>query len=224
MSKVKVKICGITNWPDAKRAVEAGADLLGFNFWPLSPRYIEPEKARRIAHRLPRRIATVGVFVNQREDVMLEVARSVGLRYLQLHGDESPEIVSRLRNSLDVIKAFQVRAPFRTSRLRHFPADAFLLDGFSRTRRGGTGNTFEWSVARRAKRYGRIFLAGGLKPENIASAIRRVRPYAVDVCSGVEARPGRKDPRRILQLMQAVRNPSANGAKSNQRRAHAHAK
>jgi phosphoribosylanthranilate isomerase len=206
MSSVKVKICGITNWPDAKRAVEEGADFLGFNFYPLSSRYIDPAAAGKIAQHLPKSIATVGVFVNQREDLMLELARTVGLGYLQLHGDESPDAVSRLGCSVSVIKAFQVRAPFRASRLRPFPASAFLLDGFSRTRRGGTGNTFEWSVARRAKRYGRIFLAGGLKPENIAMAIRAAKPYAVDVCSGVEAAPGRKDPQKIHDLMQAVRS------------------
>lgn len=214
MPNVKVKICGITNWRDAKRAVEAGADLLGFNFYPLSPRYVEPGQARRIARRLPRRVAKVGVFVNQREDVMLEIARAVGLDYLQLHGDESPDLVSRLARSVRVIKAFQVRDRFRASRLRSFSASAFLLDGFSRSRRGGTGNTFAWGVAQRAKHYGRIFLAGGLKPENIAAAILEVRPYAVDICSGVEAVPGRKDAKRIRELMQAihsVRNGLADG-------------
>jgi phosphoribosylanthranilate isomerase len=209
MENVKVKICGITNWADARRAVDEGADFLGFNFYPLSPRYVEPAKARRIACRLPRRVVTVGVFVNQREEMMLEVARAVSLGYLQLHGDESPDIVSRLARTVSVIKAFQVRAPFRASRLGPFHASAYLLDGFSRTRRGGTGNPFEWRVARYAKRYGRIFLAGGLRPENVAAAIRTVRPYAVDICSGVEAAPGRKDPARIRDLMQAVRSSGA---------------
>lgn len=206
MATVKVKICGITNWADAKRAVEEGADLIGFNFYPASPRYVEPAKARRIARRLPRRVGRVGVFVNQREEIMLEVARAVGLDYLQLHGDESPEIVSRLARSVSVIKAFQVRSPFRTSRLSRFAATAFLLDGFSRARRGGTGNNFEWSVARRAKRYGRIFVAGGLRPDNVAAAIRIAKPYAVDVCSGVEAEPGQKDAARLHELMRAVKS------------------
>lgn len=205
MSTVKIKICGITNWKDAKRAVEEGADLLGFNFYPPSPRFIEPAQARRIARRLPKRISTVGVFVNQREDVMLEIARIVALDYLQLHGDESPDVVARMGRSVSVIKAFQVRRPFRTARLNRFSANAFLLDGFSPVRRGGTGNTFEWSVARQAKQYGRIFLAGGLRPENVAAAIEFVRPYAVDVCSGVEAQPGLKDPARIRALIRAVR-------------------
>lgn len=205
MSSVKIKICGITNWKDAKRAVDEGADLLGFNFYPLSPRFIEPATARHIACRLRKGVATVGVFVNQREDLMIEIARVVALDYLQLHGDESPDAVARLSRSVSVIKAFQVRRPFRISRLNRFPATAFLLDGFSPARRGGTGNTFEWSVARQAKQYGRIFLAGGLKPENVAAAIEFVRPYAVDVCSGVEAQPGLKDPVRIRALIHAVR-------------------
>jgi phosphoribosylanthranilate isomerase len=206
VSTVKIKICGITNWNDAKRAAEDGADLLGFNFYPPSPRYIEPTNARRITLRLPKRIATVGVFVNQREDLMLEIARIVPLDYLQLHGDESPDAVERLSRRVWVIKAFQVRRPFRTARLNRFPANAFLLDGFSPALRGGTGNTFEWRLARQAKQYGRIFLAGGLRPENVAAAIRFVRPYAVDVCSGVEATPGRKDPAKLRDLIQAVRD------------------
>lgn len=205
MATVKIKICGITNWKDAKSAVDEGADLIGFNFYPLSPRFIDPAAARHIARRLPKRIAKVGVFVNQREDLMLAIARTVQLDYLQLHGDESPEIVSRLSRSISVIKAFQVRRPFRAERLTRFAATAFLLDGYSRTRRGGTGNTFEWSVAQQAKQYGRIFLAGGIRPENVAAAIRFVRPYAVDVCSGVEARPGLKDPARIRDLIRNAR-------------------
>ena len=209
MASVKVKICGITNWTDAKRAVDEGADFLGFNFYPLSPRYVDPAKARPIARRLPRGIVTVGVFVNQREAVILEIARALGLGYLQLHGDESPDIVSRLGRTVSVIKAFQVNPPFRAARLVAFPASAFLLDGFSRSRRGGTGNPFEWRIARYAKRYGRIFLAGGLRPDNVAAAIRTVRPYAVDICSGVEKAPGRKDPSRIRDLMQAVRSTGA---------------
>lgn len=201
-----VKICGITNWTDARRAVEAGANFLGFNFYAGSPRYIDPARARQIVRRLPKKIEVVGVFVNERENTMLDVARSVGLDYLQLHGDELPETVARLKRTLPVIKAVQVGKSFRAAQLRRFRgADAILLDGFDRMRRGGTGKTFAWGIANRAKRYGRIFLAGGLKPENIREAIRAVKPYAIDVCSGVEARPGKKDPARVKALMQAVR-------------------
>jgi phosphoribosylanthranilate isomerase len=204
---VKVKICGITNWTDARRAVAAGADFLGFNFYPPSPRYIPPAKARRIARRLPKSIEIVGVFVNETEERMLKIARAVGLDYLQLHGDESPETVSRLKRSLPVIKALRVQKFFRSAQLTQFKrASAFLLDGFQARRYGGTGKTFNWGVARRAKRNGRIFLAGGLTPQNVAAAIRAADPYAVDVCSGVEARPGKKDPVRIIAMLQAVKN------------------
>jgi phosphoribosylanthranilate isomerase len=203
---VMVKICGITNGMDARRAVEAGADFLGFNFYPQSPRYIKPAKARQIVRRLPAKVSVVGVFVNESEKTMLEIARTVGLDFLQLHGDESPEMVSRLKRTLPVIKAIRVRSSFHPANLARFGrSDALLLDGFDAHQRGGTGKTFAWDIARRANRYGKIFLAGGLKPENIADAIRATQPYAVDVCSGVEAKPGKKDLARLKTLMQAVK-------------------
>jgi phosphoribosylanthranilate isomerase len=208
MAKVKVKICGITNWTDARRAAEAGADFLGFNFYARSPRYIRPASARRIVRRLPRsgKIRTVGVFVNESEEKMLRIARAVGLDYLQLHGDESPLAVARLSPSLPVIKAVRVPKSFRPTQLAPFRrASAVLLDAFARRARGGTGKIFDWQIARRAAKRNRIFLAGGLTPENVAAAIRVVRPYAVDVCSGVEARPGKKDDARVKALMRAVR-------------------
>ena len=206
---VKVKICGITNWADARRAIESGADLLGFNFVRTSPRYVAPAKARRMVKKLPGNISAVGVFENESEEAMLEIARSVGLSQLQLHGDESPAMVARLaRNGerLGVIKALRVKKPFRVAQLAAYKrAGAILLDGFSRQARGGTGKTFDWHLARRAKRHGRIFLAGGLTPENVGQAIRTARPYAVDVCSGVESRPGKKDARRMRSLVRAVK-------------------
>jgi len=209
MARVKVKICGITNWTDARRAVEAGADFLGFNFYPRSPRYIRPASARRIVRRLPGKIRTVGVFVNESEQKMLHIARAVGLHYLQLHGDESPLAVARLSPSLPVIKALRVLKPFRSAQIAPFRrANAILLDAFARRSRGGTGKTFDWKIARRASLQNRIFLAGGLTPENVAAAIRVARPYAVDVCSGVEARPGKKDDARVKALMRAVRETS----------------
>jgi len=206
MAKVKVKICGITNWTDARRAVEAGAQFLGFNFYRPIPRYIQPAAARRIIRRLPDGIAAVGVFVNEPEANMLAVARRVGLDYLQLHGDEPPEQVARLKREIPVIKAVRVRDSFRPKQLDSFRrASAILLDGFDARRHGGTGKTFNWDLARGSNGSRRIFLAGGLTPENVAEAIHVARPYAVDVCSGVEARPGRKDPARIVALMWAVK-------------------
>jgi phosphoribosylanthranilate isomerase len=205
--KVKVKICGITNWADARRACEAGADFLGFNFYRASPRYIDPAKARGIVRRLPRNVAAVGVFVNEPEETMLETARAVGLKYLQLHGEERPQIVSRLRRSpgrVKVIKAIRVRKTFRRGQMKRFrDASAILLDGFDGRHRGGTGKTFPWSLAPYLKTR-RIFLAGGLTPENVADAIRAARPYAIDVCSGVESKPGKKDAGKMKALMRAI--------------------
>ena len=206
MAKVKVKICGITNWTDARRAVEAGGQFLGFNFYRPSPRYIQPAAARRIIRRLPDGIAAVGVFVNESEANMLAIAHRVGLDYLQLHGDERPEQVARLKREIPVIKAVRVHDSFRPKQLDSFGrASAILLDGFDVRRHGGTGKTFNWNLARGSNGSRRIFLAGGLTPENVAEAIRVARPYAVDVCSGVEARPGKKDPARIVALMWAVK-------------------
>jgi phosphoribosylanthranilate isomerase len=205
MPKVKVKICGITNWTDARRAVEAGAQFLGFNFYRLSPRYIRPAAARRIVRKLPKSVMVVGVFVNEPEKSMLAIARRVGIRYLQLHGDEPPEMVARLKRKIPVIKAIRMRDGFRLSQLADFKqATALLLDGFDQSRFGGTGRTFNWRLARSSNGM-RIFLAGGLAPENVAKAIQTARPYAVDVCSGVEARPGKKDPARLVALMLAVK-------------------
>jgi phosphoribosylanthranilate isomerase len=215
MAKVKVKICGITNWVDARRAVAEGAELLGFNFYAGSPRYVEPAKAQRIVRRLPKRISVVGVFVNENEQTMLEIAREVGLDTLQLHGDEAPAMVARLKRSFPVIKAIRVKQSLAAGQLRTYKAaTALLLDGFDAHRRGGTGKTFDWEIARRAKKYGRVFLAGGLTPENVAEAIRAARPYAVDVCSGVEARPGKKDPARVKQLMRATKDAQKSAAKA----------
>jgi phosphoribosylanthranilate isomerase len=203
---VKVKICGITNWADAKRAVESGADLLGFNFYKGSPRYVSPAKARQIVRRLPKGVSAVGVFVDEPESKMLEIARTVGLDQLQLHGDESPALVARLGRSIGVIKALRVRKTLRAGQVKSYRgASAILLDGFDRRARGGTGKAFDWKIARRAGRQGRIFLAGGLTPENVGEAIRAAKPYAVDVCSGVEAKPGKKDPGRMRSLMRAVK-------------------
>jgi phosphoribosylanthranilate isomerase len=204
---VKIKICGITNWTDARNAFEAGADFLGFNFYRESPRYIAPSVARRIVRRLPEGVRSVGVFVNESEAEVLSVAREVGLDFVQLHGDEPPRVVSHLRKTLPVIKAVRVRDAFRTRELSCFTrASAFLLDGFDAKLRGGTGRRVDWNLAKRAGRKRRIFLAGGLTPENAAQAVNVARPYAIDVCSGVESRPGKKNAARMKALVQAVRS------------------
>jgi phosphoribosylanthranilate isomerase len=203
---VKVKICGITNLQDARQALEAGAAFIGFNFYERSPRYITPSAAKRIMQSLPKKAKAVGVFVNEEEDTMLAIVRQIGLSHVQLHGEESPETVARLQRTIPVIKAVRVRKSFSTSELsRYKNASAFLLDGFDGRRRGGSGKTFRWDVARHAKRAGHIFLAGGLTPENLGEAIRAARPYAVDVCSGVEAKPGKKDPAAVIDFIRAAR-------------------
>lgn len=204
---VKVKICGITNWVDAKAAVESGANLLGFNFYRKSPRYIAPAAAAHIIRRLPKSVRAVGVFVNEPEAAILKTARLAGLDELQLHGDESPELVERLSAEFPVIKAIRVRGSLRAPQLRRFgKADAVLLDGFDAKQYGGTGKTFDWRLVQRAGLKTRVFLAGGLTAENVQKAIAVSKPYAVDVCSGVEARPGEKDLRRMRSFLQAAKS------------------
>lgn len=206
-SMVKVKICGITNWTDARRAAEAGADFIGFNFYRRSPRHITPGAARKIARRLPRGISVVGVFVNEREEKIAQIVRAVGLDFIQLHGDEPSASIARLRLVAPVIRAVRVRRAIRSAQLHAFrAASAILLDGFHGRQYGGTGKKFSWGLLRHAKIKKRIFLAGGLNPGNIAGAIRAGRPYAVDVCSGVESRPGKKSAALLKALMLAVRS------------------
>jgi len=202
---VLVKICGVTNWRDAKLAIEAGADFLGFNFYPRSPRYITPARARQIVRRLPRSVRAVGVFVNEDAATIRRISRAVGLQMAQLHGEESPQTVAEIARALPVIKAFRVRRGFRPATLRRYrAARAFLLDGYSPRRRGGAGEQFDWRIVERARRFGKIFLAGGVRPENATDAVLRVRPYALDVCSGVESKPGKKDAARLRELTTQV--------------------
>ena len=203
----RVKICGITTWDDARLSVDLGASALGFNFYPPSPRAVSPADAWNIIRRLPPFVEAVGVFVDWPPLVVDALARALRLGSVQLHGRESPAEVGELARSRRVIKAVQVGRGFRVtllSRYRH--ADGLLLDGFARGLHGGTGRTLDWNLARSARRYGRIILAGGLTPENIAEAIRVAQPYAVDVASGVEARPGSKDPARLRALFAAIEN------------------
>jgi phosphoribosylanthranilate isomerase len=204
---VRVKICGITNWKDARLCVDAGADALGFNFFAKSPRYIAPADARAIVRRLPRHVITIGVFVNAPFASIARIARDVDLNLLQLHGDESAADVRKLSEHFPVMKAFRMRPGFNLKQLARFDSvDAFLLDGFDREQRGGTGKTFDWRLGRAAKKYGSIVIAGGLTADNVADAIAATDPFAVDICSGVEASPGKKDRRRLNALMNSVRS------------------
>ena len=201
----RVKICGITTWEDARLSIDLGASALGFNFYPLSPRAISPADAWSIIRRLPPFVEAVGVFVNWPPLVVDALARAVRLGSVQLHGAELPAEVAELGRKHRVIKAVQVKRGFRAASLaRYRAADAILLDGFAPGLHGGTGRTLDWKLARAARRYGRIILAGGLTPDNIEEAIRVAQPYAVDVASGVEKRAGRKDAAKLRALFKAI--------------------
>lgn len=202
---VRVKICGVTNWADARLAVDLGADALGFNFHAPSPRAVTPAQAWEIIRRMPPMVTAVGVFVNWPARAVAALARALRLGAVQLHGDEPAREVRELSAAFSVIKAFPMSPGFRLAALAPYgAASALLLDGFKSGLRGGTGRAADWDVARRARRYGRVILAGGIRPENVAEAIARVQPYAVDVASGVESRPGRKDARALRELMSEV--------------------
>jgi phosphoribosylanthranilate isomerase len=204
---VKVKVCGITNLADALSAIEAGADALGFNFYTRSPRYIAPEEARKIISALPPdAVLCVGVFVNEESAAtVMRITAASGVAAVQLHGDESPEYCAELRGQR-VIKALRVGKDFAPERATAYRAESILLDAYSAHARGGTGETFDWELARRTRRLvAQLYLAGGLTVENVAEAIVAVRPYAVDVCSGVELAPGRKDEARVREFVSAVR-------------------
>jgi phosphoribosylanthranilate isomerase len=207
MSRVKVKICGIRTLEEAEASIEAGADALGFNFWPKSSRFITPEDARKIVERIPRSFA-VGVFVNEDKSRIIEIASGVGLNAVQLHGDESPEFCSAL-GEVKTIKALRVDREFDVELIKKYPVNAVLLDTAIKGSYGGTGKSFDWAIAREAKRFARIILAGGLTVENVARAILEVRPSAVDVCSGVESAPGRKDLNKLRELLNEVARANA---------------
>jgi phosphoribosylanthranilate isomerase len=201
-----VKICGITNLEDALVAVEAGADALGFNFYRRSPRFIKPADARRLIEQLPETIMSVGVFVNESEpDEVERIAELVGLKAVQLHGDESPQYCRALRSRF-VIKALRVNDRFTPQSVKEYETDAILLDAFAGNARGGTGRVIDWSVARQVSELvPQLFLAGGLSVENVAEAITAVEPYAVDACSSLEREPGIKDAGRVRAFVAAVR-------------------
>jgi phosphoribosylanthranilate isomerase len=202
---VRVKICGITNGRDARAACELGAYALGFNFYEKSPRVIVPAEAWKLRQRLPADVEAVGVFVNWKPAAVVALARSLRLSAVQLHGDESPRDAAFCAKSLPVIKAFRVAANFSLLELAKFRAvSGFLLDAARAGQYGGTGRTSDWAFARRAAASRPIILAGGLTPENVADAIRSVRPYAVDVASGVESRPGKKDHGKMREFFQEV--------------------
>lgn len=195
---IKIKICGITNIEDALAAVEAGADALGFVFFEKSPRNISPEQAARIIRQLPPFVQIVGLFVNEQAAVINTIADQCGLDIVQLHGDESPEFCAGVKRR--VIKAFRVRDQSSLDQIGDYDVAACLLDAWSPAARGGTGETFNWEIAAAAAASRCIILAGGLTSGNVAEAVKTVRPYAVDVSSGVENAPGCKDRRTMFEF------------------------
>ncbi|MFO7279366.1 MAG: phosphoribosylanthranilate isomerase [Thermoanaerobacterales bacterium] len=195
-----VKVCGVTSEEDALLVVAMGADAVGFVFAP-SPRQIAPQRAAEIARRLPSEIVTVGVFRDDARDRVVEVAHAAGLRAVQLHGNESPADTHWIRQRVPLlIKAFPAGDP-RLDQADEYAADAFLVDSPT----PGSGEVFDWSLAEGAPAHRRIILAGGLTPENVGDAVRVVRPWGVDVASGVESAPGRKDPSKVRAFVEAAR-------------------
>jgi phosphoribosylanthranilate isomerase len=202
---VRVKICGITNVRDARLAARLGADALGFNFYERSARYVHPERAKAIIAALPPFVTTVGVFVDEEPERVMEIAAMCELDAVQLHGAEPPRVVHAIRG-VRRIKALRVRVERDIELCRRYRVEAYLLDALVPGEFGGTGETFNWELARAASQFGPIILAGGLTPDNVAEAILTARPYAVDVASGVEAEPGKKDRELMEQFILAAKN------------------
>ena len=203
-----IKICGITNVDDALAAVTAGADALGFNFYKPSPRYVAPQNAREIIAKLPMSVLTVGVFVNEDSPkCVLNIANAAGITALQLHGDESPAYCRELAKDRYVIKSLAVANDFDLQTVAAYEVEAIMLDTKHFALRGGTGEVFDWSIAREVNKVvPKLFLAGGLSPDNIEEAIATVHPYAVDACSALEDRPGLKNHERMRDFVETARN------------------
>jgi phosphoribosylanthranilate isomerase len=199
-----VKICGITNLKDALCSLESGADAVGFIFYDRSPRRVSVQAARQIVEQLPESITKVGVFVNPSARDVSTVCQHVKLTAIQVYGDQSDDELRKLGTS--VIKAFRVGQDFDVEQLRKYSVDAFLLDSFVRGQVGGTGETFDWSIAKKATEHGKVILSGGLNPDNVEKAVRFVCPFGVDVCSGVEEVPGKKNFRKVRDFIQRAKS------------------
>ncbi|MHC4456443.1 MAG: phosphoribosylanthranilate isomerase [Planctomycetota bacterium] len=201
---VKVKICGITNYKDAAAAMDMGADILGFNFYPKSPRYTGLEKAAEIINRLPAFIDTAGVFVNASLAQIQEAINECQLNWVQLHGDESPQFCQSLLSlNVRTMKALRVKDRSDIEKAEGYFTDAILLDAFHPEKYGGTGISFDWNIVGHMGK--RVFLAGGINPDNAAAAIK-LGVYGIDICSGVEAEPGKKDHKKMKKLFKNIRH------------------
>ncbi len=205
----RIKICGITNLEDAQIAAELGADALGFIFAP-SPRQVSLQRAKEIIQKLPPFLTKVGVFVNEELNTVARAMSYCGLDVVQLHGEETPDYCRSLGERWRVIKSFRVKDGDSLLPLPDYEVSAYLLDTYVKGIAGGTGKTFNWELAREAKRFGRIILAGGLNPENITEAIETVKCYAVDVSSGIEAERGKKDFDKMRLFIKRAKEASLN--------------
>ena len=205
-ARIQIKICGVTNAHDARACVELGADMIGFNFYPASPRYIEPPIARQIVDSLPARTCTIGVFVDADPAQIRKLAKVAGLEGVQLHGDTTPEWCCELAREFRVIRALSTDGRFQPEQASEFSHCDVLVDAYHPQLRGGTGQTCDWSAARAMLGYSRfLILSGGLSAKNVEQAIASVAPHAVDVCSGIESAPGVKDQRALEKFINAVR-------------------
>ena len=197
--QVKVKVCGMTSLKDALVAVEVGADAVGFIFYKKSPRSVTMKTVREIVLELPPFVDTVGVFVDETAEQVNKIADYCNLDIIQLHGDESPTYCKKIRRK--VIKAFRIKDMQSVKKISNFQVSGFLLDTFSENLHGGTGKVFDWNLALPAKKFGPVIMAGGLTPNNVQQAVRQIRPYGVDVCSGVESEPGIKDHKKVRAFL-----------------------
>ena len=204
MATTRIKICGITNVEDALQAVEAGADALGFVFYEKSPRFVAPHEVQKIIAELPPFVTTVGLFVNEPISRIRRTMAAARLDVVQLHGDEQPDdcLIAPLR----VIKGLRVRDAASLEGVDRYQVSALLLDAWSDDAYGGTGEQFDWQLAKHLTAKRPLILAGGLNPQNVIDAVRLVKPYAVDVSSGVEAQPGKKDHQKVAEFICRVRN------------------
>ena len=200
----KIKICGITNLNDALTAVNLGADALGFVFYPQSPRFISPDKAKKIRQKIPPFTLCIGVFVNARKGEVLQIARECCLDGLQFHGNESPEYCSSF-SAYKVIKSFALKTRSDLKSITHYNIHAILIDAYDPAHYGGTGKKADWELARQAKKFGPLILAGGLTETNVQEAIKVVSPYGVDVSSSMEKRPGVKDTVKLRRFVEMVK-------------------
>jgi phosphoribosylanthranilate isomerase len=210
MSLVQIKICGVTDAKDARACAELGASMIGFNFYPKSPRYIDPKIARRIIEAIPSGVCPVGVFVDASAEEIRNIASVAGIRCVQLHGRTSPAACSELARECRVIRAFSTGPQFRPEEVSLFANCDVLVDAHHPNLRGGTGLTCDWTAARATRSFARfLILSGGLSAQNVGEAITTVAPHAVDVCSGVESAPGMKEHQALEGFITAVRAASS---------------